>query len=72
MGYGLVRFLVEFVRAPDAQLGFDLGPFTRGQLLSLPMLLVGGVFFLRAVGRGREPVSEAPQGRRVKSRPKKK
>jgi phosphatidylglycerol:prolipoprotein diacylglycerol transferase len=72
MGYGLVRFLVEFVRAPDAQLGFDLGPFTRGQLLSLPMLLVGGVFFLRAVGRGREPVSEAPQGRRGKSRPKKK
>ena len=39
--YGLFRFLVEFVREPDSQIGFDLGPFTRGQLLSLPMLLAG-------------------------------
>jgi phosphatidylglycerol:prolipoprotein diacylglycerol transferase len=39
--YGLFRFLVEFVREPDAQIGFELGPFTRGQLLSLPMLTVG-------------------------------
>jgi len=39
--YGLFRFLVEFVREPDAHIGFDLGPFTRGQLLSAPMLVVG-------------------------------
>ena len=39
--YGLFRFLVEFVREPDAQIGFDLGPFTRGQLLTAPMLAVG-------------------------------
>jgi phosphatidylglycerol:prolipoprotein diacylglycerol transferase len=39
--YGLFRFLVEFVREPDAHIGFDLGPFTRGQLLTLPMLLIG-------------------------------
>ncbi len=39
--YGLFRFLVEFVREPDAQIGFDLGPLTRGQLLSFPMLVVG-------------------------------
>ncbi len=39
--YGLFRFLVEFVREPDAQIGFDLGPFTRGQLLTFPMLVVG-------------------------------
>ena len=39
--YGVFRFLVEFVREPDAHIGFDLGPFTRGQLLTLPMLLVG-------------------------------
>ncbi len=41
MGYGLFRFLVEFVRQPDAQLGFVLGPFTMGQLLSVPMILAG-------------------------------
>jgi len=39
--YGLFRFLVEFVREPDAQIGFDLGPLTRGQLLTIPMLVVG-------------------------------
>jgi phosphatidylglycerol:prolipoprotein diacylglycerol transferase len=39
--YGLFRFLVEFVREPDVHIGFDLGPFTRGQLLTLPMLIAG-------------------------------
>jgi len=39
--YGLFRFLVEFVREPDAQIGYDLGPFTRGQLLTLPMMVIG-------------------------------
>jgi phosphatidylglycerol:prolipoprotein diacylglycerol transferase len=29
------------LREPDAQIGFDLGPFTRGQLLTLPMLVIG-------------------------------
>jgi phosphatidylglycerol:prolipoprotein diacylglycerol transferase len=39
--YGLFRFLVEFVREPDAHIQFDLGPFTRGQLLTFPMLVIG-------------------------------
>jgi phosphatidylglycerol:prolipoprotein diacylglycerol transferase len=39
--YGVFRFLVEFVREPDAHIGFDLGPFTRGQLLTFPMMAVG-------------------------------
>ena len=39
--YGLFRFLVEFVREPDTHIGLDLGPFTRGQLLSFPMLVLG-------------------------------
>jgi phosphatidylglycerol:prolipoprotein diacylglycerol transferase len=39
--YGLFRFLVEFVREPDMHIGFDLEPFTRGQLLTLPMLVIG-------------------------------
>jgi phosphatidylglycerol:prolipoprotein diacylglycerol transferase len=44
--YGLFRFLVEFVREPDAQIGLDLGPFTRGQLLTLPMLVLGTVMMI--------------------------
>ncbi len=37
--YGLFRFLVEFLREPDTQLGFVLGPLTMGQVLSLLMLI---------------------------------
>lgn len=39
--YGLFRFVVEFVREPDAHIGFVLGPLTRGQLLTIPMVAVG-------------------------------
>jgi phosphatidylglycerol:prolipoprotein diacylglycerol transferase len=39
--YGVFRFLVEFVREPDAHIGLDMGPFTRGQLLTFPMLAIG-------------------------------
>ncbi len=41
IGYGLFRFLVEFVRQPDAHLGFLWGGATMGQLLSLPMICFG-------------------------------
>jgi phosphatidylglycerol:prolipoprotein diacylglycerol transferase len=40
--YGLFRFLVEFVRQPDAQLQFiAFGWLTMGQLLSAPMIILG-------------------------------
>lgn len=40
--YSLFRIAVEFVREPDAEIGFQLfGWVTRGQVLSLPMLAVG-------------------------------
>ena len=41
MGYGVIRFFLEFFREPDPQLGFILGPFTMGQVLCLGMVLVG-------------------------------
>ena len=44
--YGTFRFLVEFVREPDPQLGFiAFGWLTMGQLLSLPMV-AGGLALL--------------------------
>lgn len=40
--YGLFRFLVEFVRLPDPQLGYlAFGWLTMGQVLSFPMILLG-------------------------------
>ncbi len=40
--YGIFRFLIEFVRTPDAELGYlAFGWVTMGQLLSLPMIAAG-------------------------------
>ncbi len=44
--YGVFRFAVEFVRVPDADIGYlAFGWLTMGQLLSLP-LVAGGLFML--------------------------
>ena len=40
--YGLFRFIIEFVRVPDVQLGYlAFNWLTMGQLLSLPMIILG-------------------------------
>jgi phosphatidylglycerol:prolipoprotein diacylglycerol transferase len=41
IGYGIIRFMVEFVREPDAQLGLIWGYLTMGQILCVIMALVG-------------------------------
>lgn len=41
VGYGVLRFLIEFTRQPDVQLGFVLGPFSMGQLLCALMIVAG-------------------------------
>lgn len=46
--YAIFRGLVEYVRQPDVQVGFVLGPFTMGQLLSLAPL-VGGMLIVAYV-----------------------
>ncbi|MGI6754967.1 MAG: prolipoprotein diacylglyceryl transferase [Atopobiaceae bacterium] len=49
LGYGIFRFLIEFVRMPDAQLGYLLGGvITMGQLLSVPLIVVGIVVLVLA------------------------
>jgi len=48
VGYGLARSFVELYREPDAHLGFITGGATMGQLLSLPMLLIGAAFIYYA------------------------
>ena len=59
-GYGLFRFVVEFFRQPDQHIGFDaFGWLTRGQLLSLPML-IAGLLLLGWAYRTRQPVYSRP------------
>jgi len=48
MLYGTLRFIAEFFREPDPQLGFIAGPFTMGQLLSALMVAAGAaLLFLK-------------------------
>jgi len=54
-GYGIARTICEFFREPDIQLGFILPGITMGQILSLPMILVG-VWVIRWAVR-RDPVA---------------
>jgi phosphatidylglycerol:prolipoprotein diacylglycerol transferase len=41
MGYGIIRFLIEYLRQPDEHLGFVLLSFSMGQLLCAAMVLTG-------------------------------
>lgn len=53
IGYGVIRFALEFTRQPDAQLGFVLGPFSMGQLLSSLMILAGAIVLAITASRAR-------------------
>lgn len=59
--YGCFRFLVEFVRVPDAQLGYlAFGWLTMGQVLSLPLIILGLAWL--AWSRRQPVLQPAPQG----------
>ena len=56
IGYGTVRFFIEYFREPDAHLGFVLSSFSMGQILCA-MMITGGIglyFYLRQKERGAE------------------
>ncbi|GAA0342667.1 prolipoprotein diacylglyceryl transferase [Bowmanella denitrificans] len=52
-GYGAFRFIVEFFREPDAHIGLYSGAVSQGQLLCIPMILIGLILIVRA---GRQQV----------------
>ena len=45
--YGLFRFLLEFLREPDAHLGLYYDYFTMGQILSIPMIVIGVIIYIK-------------------------
>lgn len=45
VGYAIIRLFVECFREPDSQIGFIFAQITLGQLLTLPMLILGIVFW---------------------------
>ena len=63
--YGCCRFAIEFVRQPDVQLGYLWGGWlTMGQLLSVPLVLVGiGVLvYALRMKKPQQGLPELPQG----------
>lgn len=65
MGYGAFRFIVEFFREPDSHLGFVAFDWmSRGQQLSLPMIVIGLLVLVLAYRYDSFGPSAAPAGRR--------
>lgn len=61
LGYGVFRSLVEFVRVPDANLGYlAFGWLTMGQLLCVPLIAVGAWLLLTAYAWDK-PVNAGPR-----------
>jgi phosphatidylglycerol---prolipoprotein diacylglyceryl transferase len=50
-GYGVARMIGELFREPDAHIGFLAGGLTMGMLLSIPMLVAGGIAIVFAARR---------------------
>lgn len=58
--YGCFRFIVEFFRQPDSHIGFDaMGWLTRGQILSVPMIVAGVALMVYAYRKQSEPPAVA-------------
>lgn len=50
-GYGLFRFIVEYFREPDAHIGLYMNMFSQGQLLCIPMIVIGVLFIAQGYVR---------------------
>ena len=47
INYAVMRFLIEFIRQPDIQLGLKLDFFTQGQILTIPIFLLGFIILYK-------------------------
>lgn len=81
VGYGLVRFVIEYFRQPDENMGFPimLGPadnptyllqspwnFTTGQILCAGMILAGAALLIYVSRRGEKPAEIPPQRKNLR------
>jgi phosphatidylglycerol:prolipoprotein diacylglycerol transferase len=63
--YGVFRFVIEFYREPDPQIGLLLGFFTMGQMLCLAMVLGAALLALLLPGTAGDPgTPKRPASRR--------
>lgn len=52
--YGASRIFVEFFREPDVQIGYFLDFISMGQILSLPLIIIGAGLILYALKNGKK------------------
>jgi len=66
--YGVFRFLVEFVRVPDEGVYVAFGWLTKGQILSVPLVLLGlYLLWLSRRARTLQPVEPLPNDGKEKT-----
>lgn len=58
LGYGCARFFTEYFRTPDYDVSFAGIAISAGQMLSLPMIVLGIVLLTIAYKKGRQHASE--------------
>jgi phosphatidylglycerol:prolipoprotein diacylglycerol transferase len=56
LAYGLIRFFIEYFRQPDSHMGFVALQLSMGQLLSIPMVIIGLILLTKSL-RQNETVS---------------
>jgi len=67
LGYGTFRFIIEFAREPDAHLGLLTLGMSMGQILSLPMIVIGAILMVYAYKHNPvEKTVDAAQQNKVK------
>tara|TARA_B100000965_G_C19469052_1_gene703240 strand:- start:251 stop:1027 length:777 start_codon:yes stop_codon:yes gene_type:complete len=49
INYALSRFLIEFIRQPDQHVGLKFELFSQGQLLTIPIMLLGLIIFYKCL-----------------------
>ena len=49
LGYGAIRFFVEYFRQPDSHMGFVALQLSMGQLLSIPMAIIGLLLLMKSL-----------------------
>ena len=56
LAYGLIRFFIEYFRQPDSHMGYVALQLSMGQLLSIPMVIIGLILLLKSL-RANEAIS---------------
>lgn len=66
IGYGIVRFFIEYFREPDVDLGFIIFKFSMGQILCFLMIILGISILFYTKRKKRHPEQKHPDKKHPK------